>query len=405
MRPYARAAFCVVVAGSLCIPPASAASARSEAIKDAASFLASRQQPDGSFFRAGAPADGVSEVVAALATVGAEREVRARAMRYLEKSAVARARERGGYAGRITQGIVAAGHDPRAFAGADVVAILESFYDPVTGRYDNGIYANALAVLGVLAAKQQLPERAVDFIELNQCGDGGFGHEEGCLGGADVDTTSLVVAALRAAGIRSDEASVARARAWLLSARNADGGFGARPGDRTNANSTGLAICAVVALGEDPESEPWTGGGAGPLAALLALRHSGGGFRYIATQDAPNDYATVQALPALAKIAYPLKHRDVAEDATGTLEPARGIHVGDAAKRRSAGVSPPSAAARVRSIREESRRLAASEDPHDVATSKRERPGRGATPLAAAVLLALSGAPVLAHAVRGRRSP
>jgi hypothetical protein len=85
-----------------------------------------------------------------------------------------------------------------------------------------------------------------------------------------------------------------------------DGGFAYQPGGQTpsvgDANSTALAIQALVAVGEDPNSTAW----GHPLDVLARFQKANGAFRY--RDDAPNDntLAAVQALPALMAKALPI---------------------------------------------------------------------------------------------------
>jgi hypothetical protein len=126
----------------------------------------------------------------------------------------------------------------------------------------------------------------------------------------------------RASWVSATDPVVSGARRFLVEARNADGGWGLEQGKPTNANSTGLAISAVISLGERPSAAPWRTGSADPLAALRALQLPSGAFAYMTGQPA-NDYATVQALPALAGLTYPLAQARTASSPTNSLAPAR----------------------------------------------------------------------------------
>lgn len=307
----------LVVAGlvlaSAVMPPAAEATAPgppfSEAAWSAARWIVSRQTADGAFFLPAARADEVAEALATVLAGGVGGEPVARALGYLGTHGPEAAKQRAAYAGRLVMGLVAAGQNPRTFGGFDYVAQLESFYMP-SGAYDLGLYSNGLAELGVLAAGEPLPEGAVRYLEANQCDSGGFGHTEGCLEGADLDTTALIMNVLVRAG-RGRSDSVSMARLFLRAAQNDESGFGldkAHP--ETNANSTGLALSALAALGEDPRSAPWARAGANPLDVLLSLQHASGAFKWradTAASNPMNNYATVQAVPGAAGRAYPLR--------------------------------------------------------------------------------------------------
>jgi hypothetical protein len=234
-------------------------------------------------------------------------------------------------------GIVAAGQDPGRFGGFDYVRRLLSFYDGRSGAYDSAtVYADALAVLGVVAAGERAPAKAVAYLRDNRCPAGGFSWRAGCVGIADVDTTAAAIGALVAAGVPRTDSVLTEARDFLARSENVDGGFGLdATTPETNANSTALALSALAALSEDPRRAPWLQpDGDDPLDALLALQHSSGGFRFRASDAKPNDYATVQAIPGLARRPYPIRPA-----ARTTARPAGERHAGSAP--RAAAHPPP----------------------------------------------------------------
>lgn len=275
----------------------------------AAEYLVERQVGNGAFGSEHAPADGVAETLASVSAVGWFPDARGRALSYIESNGPERASKQGAYAARIIMGLVAAGVDPRSLGSFDYVALLDSFYEPSTGAYDSStVYASGLAVLGVAAAGNPAPKKAIEYLVQQECAAGGFSHRNGCAGLPDLDTTAIVLNALIASGVSRQEPIVRRTLSFIRSAQNDDGGFGAeaysldRP---TNANSTALVISALVAAGEDPNS--WAKGGVNPVSALLKLQTPSGGFKYLATDQTAQDYATVQAIPGVALLAYPLE--------------------------------------------------------------------------------------------------
>jgi hypothetical protein len=228
----------------------------------------------------------------------------------------------------VVAGLVAAGEDPRTFAGVDWVQRLELSYVPGTGSYGGeSFYADVLAMLGVLAAGRPLPLGAVERIRVNQCNDpakpavhGGWTWQVGCVGTPDTDTTSLAMSVLvEAAG--PDGADVRRARDWLLGGRHVDGCWGHTRGKFENANSCGLGVSAVLALGEDPRAAPWGDETVNPARRLRAFQRESGGLAYRAVSTKPDDYATVQAVPALAGWSYPVSGPDEPEDPDGPEAP------------------------------------------------------------------------------------
>lgn len=291
------------------------ASASPTSASQAIAYIVGQQVPDGGFF---GPNQGVGysggladTMVAVLADQGASADAVDRALENLTANGWAAATKRAAYAARVVMAAKAAGADPRQLGGHDYVAQLESFYSPL-GYWESQGYANALAALGWLAAGERLPAQALTWLRLNQCPDGGFGWgTTTCLAvsASDVDTTALVVNVLIAAGLPSDDAMVTKARQYLVVAENAQGGFGGAPGAATNANSTGLVLSAIAALGEQPRNAPWArSAGRDPLTQILTLQTASGGFLWTATSSGGiNNYATVQAVPGVAGQAYPIK--------------------------------------------------------------------------------------------------
>lgn len=300
-----------VASGTEGFPDAASAAAAARA----AAYLAGAQGEDGSVPTGWRP-DQVAEAVIALAAGGGQDTTIRHAVGFLEETATSGAAN-GPFAGRIVSGLVAAGQDPRQFAGTDFVARLQSFYDPVTGGYGgNNLYADSLAMLGVLAARADLPDGAVARLTLNQCAGGGWSYQVGCLGRPDADTTSMAMSVL-AAVLGTGAPEVRGARSWLLGAQNPSGCWGLEPGDPDNANSCGLGLSAIVALGEHPGRSPWASEGHDPPGALRGLQLASGAFRYRGDVPRPNDYATVQAVPGLAGRSYPVVPPEAAPGAGG----------------------------------------------------------------------------------------
>lgn len=290
----ARVAVAAFTAVLLACAPVFSADAHRTPAQLAAGYLAGRQLASGAFGTPDQPADATAETLASALAAGVSREVSERALRYVRVHGPERARTRAGVAGRLVLGLLTAGVDPRTFGGFDYLAAIDARYDAVTGKYDDGLYADALAALAVVAMRGELPDRAVAYLRINRCPDGGFAHDS-CAQASDVDTTAMVLMVLLR-GAPRDEATT-KARLYLAEARNADLGWGQRArDDATNANSTALAISALSAAGEEPS-----------LAALLALQRHDGGVRFSAVASDANDYATVQAIPALLRQSYPLR--------------------------------------------------------------------------------------------------
>jgi uncharacterized membrane protein YgcG len=293
------------------VPTRVDASARGDAAHEGAAWIAREQESDGGFFASGQRVDQTAEMLASMLAGGVDGRALKRAVGYMRTRAAAGA-SRGAYTGRIVAGLVAAGENPRSFDGTDFVAKLDEQYDESSGVYDTeNLFTNLMGANGALAANQTLPAQAIAYIKDNACSAGGFGFENDCAAGPDVDTSAWVINVLVAAGQKSDPA-VSSAKAYILSVQRSDGGFGFTKDKSTSADSTGLVLSAIEALGERSSKAPWRqDDGGDPVKALLKLQHSSGGFRFVAASKTPNALSTINAVPGLARIAYPIPKVDL----------------------------------------------------------------------------------------------
>jgi hypothetical protein len=304
--------------------PVSAASARASAAKRGAEWIASKQADDGGFFESGQRVDQAAETLAAMVAGGLSGRAVNRAVAYVRKHASSGA-TRGAYTGRIVAGLIAGGGDPHDASGDDLVAKLHEQYDEGTGAYDTeNLFTNLTGANGVVAADGSLPKKAVAYINGHECAGGGFGFENDCSKGPDADTSAWVINVLVAAGHEGD-AQVGRAKAYLLSAQQDDGGFGFTKDKTTSADSTGLVLAAIEALGEAATAAPWRqADGDDPVKALLGLQDDSGAFRFVASSRKGNALSTTNAVPGLAKTSYPVPRIETPEASpAATAAPAR----------------------------------------------------------------------------------
>lgn len=281
------------------------------ALAGAVTWLTAQQRADGGFAGFTGESDpGITvDAVLALASVGIDpgsvRQVGGTsAIAYLE-SVAARYSEKPGGAAKLILAAVASGRDPRAFGGLDLVDRLQRAYDDASGLYDQQLFSNAYALLALAAAGVPLPERAVQAVLERQATDGSWAWDGSTQPGAgDSNTTALVIQALAAAGLR-DHPQVRQALGYLRSVQAADGSFAYQPADQLvgDANSSALAVQALLAAGEEPQSPSWRYA----LDALARFANPSGALRW--RDDTPDDnlFATVQAIPALAREAFPLR--------------------------------------------------------------------------------------------------
>lgn len=198
--------------------------------------------------------------------------------------------------------------DPQGDGARDLVAAVDA------GRTANGGYgafnATLYATIALALAGRPADPTTVALIRGGQQASGGWGFTgDGTAADADVDTTSLAIQALVAAGIPGTDATLARGVAYLAHQQQADGAWQSFGAD--DPNSTATAILAVTAVGENPGAECWRNRAVPALAGtaygdpLVWLRRQQAADGHIAS---PNDayppvstFATTQAIEALRR--------------------------------------------------------------------------------------------------------
>jgi prenyltransferase beta subunit len=305
---------------------------RARASRLALRYILSQQGADGSF--AGFGLGSTLDALLAIDAAGGDAQGTAKALEYLGPRAAAYAAGSAAAAGKLTAAVVAAGADPRSFAGLNLVISTTLRYDSRTGAFGSSTFDQAWSMLGLAAAGQSIPLSATEHLQAIQATGGGWGFSANASVG-EADSTGLALQALAAAGTRpaptatalngaaicstgagSSNPAVLDALAFLRKAQNADGGFPGFGGG-TSADSSGLALQGLAAYHETPRGLAWTtvisDGSASaltlrnPVDALLSLQTREGGFPGF---GGPNDpAATYQALPGLLGRAFPASIR------------------------------------------------------------------------------------------------
>ncbi|MGB0888708.1 MAG: prenyltransferase/squalene oxidase repeat-containing protein [Solirubrobacterales bacterium] len=278
------------------------AASNKSSTKKATSWMsrAKLTQYPGSGFRA----DAVSAFAAAK-RIGANSKSSAknRFIADLEKEAPQYA-QTAGATGKLILAAVAGSKNPRCFGATggklDLYNKLMSFYSS-DGKFGSSAFDQALAVLALKAAHQRVPSAAIKHIKSAR-GKNGWNFAMSKSRGDDVESTALVIEALRAAGVKKRDRALTQSYRWLTFQRNTDGGFnpGAAAGV-TQANTTAFAIRAADALGKNNKEAK---------QALRALQMKNGSFRD--TPSAAGKYrgiATSDAVIALSGAHYPVVSR------------------------------------------------------------------------------------------------
>ena len=228
-----------------------------------------------------------------------------RALEELTPSYVDRPGNRSAEAAKTAMAAMAAGRDPRAFGGLDLIARIESYYNPDTGRYyDTWLYRHDLAVLGLNMAGAMPPDAARLTLVDEQHDSGGWGWAfESTV--ADVDSTGLTMLTLAEVGHPLDSITYANATDFLVDLHFKDGTLPDRPGVLVgNSNSTALAARGLLASGRDPRDEPFvrmTSEGAltSMLDALLTFQEDDGAFVFTMAIPESRLLAVLDTVPAL----------------------------------------------------------------------------------------------------------
>ena len=215
-----------------------------------------------------------------------------------------------GDCGELIQAALAAGDDPHSFGGLNLVARLEAYYDPASGKYGDGqAFHQAPAVQGLVAAGRAVPPAALSFMRRAEDSDGGWDyldvHDDPNAATnfdtSDSNSTAMVLMALDAAGDHSRDSA---GLGWLHPLQNTDGGFSFQGGG-SDPDSTALVLQAVIATGANPTSPAWTVSGHTAGAELVATQDPSGGYTFPGNPG-PDVFTTSQVPPALDGTAYPI---------------------------------------------------------------------------------------------------
>lgn len=161
---------------------------------------------------------------------------------------------------------------------------------------DTGNFGQALGILALAQAGEDVPPSAIERLINAQDQGGGWGFKPG--DAPDTNTTALVIRALYAA---EQPAPTKAAFDYLRSIQNGDKGWPYQKPSQfatdSDANSTALVIQAILAGGQSLED--W----GNPHELLKTFQQADGSFTYQTGQPAPSFLATVAVIPALCEVA------------------------------------------------------------------------------------------------------
>ncbi|MDT7538654.1 MAG: hypothetical protein QOI82_2239 [Actinomycetota bacterium] len=205
------------------------------------------------------------------------------------------------------------GGDPTKVGGVNLISQLTGL-ETSSGHFaDNSsfgdfanLFGHAFALLALKQAGQTIPDSIVQGLVTAHCPDGSYPEtypKAGTPCTGSVDATGLVLQALAAAG-QTSAPEVQAATSWLTGQQKPDGSFPSQ----APVNATGYAVLGLDAVGA---------GIGNALAYLAGQQNADGGLRTGApSAPASNDFATAQALPALAGKTFTQSARTVQRQAT-----------------------------------------------------------------------------------------
>ncbi|HYP60930.1 MAG TPA: prenyltransferase/squalene oxidase repeat-containing protein [Thermomicrobiales bacterium] len=279
-----------------------------EALRRGVEWLISQQGDDGAwvgFNGASDPGVTIDAVIALAAARNEGIEVDlTKAVAYLEANGKVYARTGTGQAAKLALAAAATGQDPTTFAGLDSIGQALKGYNPNTDMYGTGLYDTALVMLALGTVGKEPPGVVLKSIDGKQMGDGSWSFDGTTgAGNGDTNTTAMLIQALVA--VKHTEGDlILHGIEYLQGSQLAQGfAFQPGPGATPDANSTSLVVQALIAAGEDPTAQAWQN----VFGSVLAFQTPSGSFSYQLDPKEDNLFATVQALPALAKLPFPVQ--------------------------------------------------------------------------------------------------
>jgi prenyltransferase beta subunit len=273
----------------------------------ALSWLAGQQTADGGFGGASA----TSEIVIAFGAAGVDahtvQSAQGKSPVDFLVTKVPSYNADGGEMGKLILAAVASSEDPHNFGGYDLIISLTRHLSP-TGQFGTHLqFRHALGILALAAAEETIPPTTTQWLKDQQLPGGGWAWATGF--DADTDTTAMAIQALVAVGEPLTSTSIVSALNYLRSIQGDGAGFCCSPvwGTDSNADSTALAIQALLAAGQDLDD--WAKNGRTPLDALRRFQKSDGPLVYQwGGWGGPVDNAmsTYHAVPALMGQAHPI---------------------------------------------------------------------------------------------------
>ena len=295
----------------------------------AVAWLKTQQNDDGGFGSPASSAGATADVLLAVAATGdnalhwsSERMHQGQtSLDYLKANV--RTEQRAGILSKIILALIASGQNPRTSLGVDLVARLEGMVGSdgkIGGPGD--LNEHCFSLIALRSAQRPIPAASIQYLLQRQIADGTWSwNGDTAEGSGDNNTAAIAVVALIAAGVPADHAQIQKTLAHLKEQQNDDGGFpyiSPSPfGTDSDANSTAVAMWAIVAAGQDPAGVDWkymAMDGRSALDRLRAFQNDNGAFRWQDAMPDDNFLSTVQAIIAMELETLPFAVTEAAMD-------------------------------------------------------------------------------------------
>jgi hypothetical protein len=213
-------------------------------------------------------------------------------------------------------GIDPARTSPQQNLLAQIVAQYQTASPGYYGSTFNGTVFGLLAMTGAktTAGVERFPQtllnQSVEAIRANQHTDGGWtwekaaGSEVALKRPSEPDLTGAAMAALCTAGVPKTNATIEKAKSYLVGILESNGAFKSEFGD--NADSNSWAVEGLNACGINPQGAEFTSAlGNTPIDYLISLQiPASGAFKYKTSETGLNQYSSQDAVRALAGAGF-----------------------------------------------------------------------------------------------------
>lgn len=172
------------------------------------------------------------------------------------------------------------------------------------------INSHLWSILALTSAGYDIPnkELALKWLLQQQNEDGGFGWAQGIA--SDSDDTGIAIQALVVLGEDPQSSpAVKNAMSYIQRCQEDDGGFSSGNdwmSNGSNASSTAWSLQGLIAAGANSSGFQWIKGGNNPITYLLNLQNQDGWYHWKAEVMASPVTTTAQTIMALAQKPFPV---------------------------------------------------------------------------------------------------